>query len=82
MSWLIQNIGPTVTSLDQEAALQAAIWRTEYGPDGFQVNSVDNGDTDDTNGEEAIMQPYYQSYLQALGNNTAPISQVDWISPE
>jgi hypothetical protein len=81
ISWLIQNVGPTVTTPDQEAALQAAIWRTEYGPGGFQVNSVDNADTDDTNGEEAIIRPYYQSYLQALGHNTAAVSQVDWISP-
>ncbi|MGO9919747.1 MAG: thioester domain-containing protein [Isosphaeraceae bacterium] len=82
ISWLLTNIGPTVTTLDQEAALQAAIWRTEYGPNGFQVNSVDNSDTTDTTGEEAIMQPFYQSYLQALGKNTAPVSSVDWISPD
>ena len=82
ISWLLTNIGPTVTTLDQEAALQAAIWRTEYGPSGFQVNSVDNSDTTDTTGEEAIMQPFYKSYLQALGNNTAPVSSVDWISPD
>ena len=82
ISWLLTNIGPTVTTLDQEAALQAAIWRTEYGPSGFQVNSIDNSDTTDTTGEEAIMQPFYQSYLQALGNNTAPVSSVDWISPD
>ena len=28
------------------------------------------------------MQTYYQSDLQALGNNTAPVSQVVWISPD
>ena len=82
ISWLMQNIAPTATTPDQQAALQAAIWRTEYGPNGFQVNSIDNGDTDDTTGEEALMQPYYQSDLKALGNNTAPVNQVVWISPD
>jgi hypothetical protein len=79
ISWLITNLGPTATTPLQQDALQAAIWRTEYG-DGFQLDGVDNGRVahSDTNAKIAAI---YQADVAALGTNTAPVSAVSWISP-
>jgi hypothetical protein len=41
ISWLLTNIGPKAITPVQQDALQAAIWRTEYG-ESFQVDGVDN----------------------------------------
>jgi hypothetical protein len=78
ISWLVTNIGPTATTPEQQDALQAAIWRTEYG-DGFQLVGVDDGGT--ASGFNATIAPIYKADLAALGNNTAPVSAVTWISP-
>jgi hypothetical protein len=78
LSWLLTHLGPAATTAVQQDALQAAIWRTEYGT-GFQLDGVDN-----SNGAPAInaaIAPLYQADLAALGNNTAPVSAVAWISP-
>jgi hypothetical protein len=78
ISWLVTNLGPTATTPEQQDALQAAIWRTEYG-NNFQLDGVDNG-----TGAPAFNQtiaPLYQADLTALGNHTAPVSAVSWISP-
>jgi hypothetical protein len=78
ISWLITNLGPSATTPDQQSALQAAIWRTEYG-NNFQFNGVDNngGRLD----ENFVIAPMYQADLAALGNNAAPIGAATWISP-
>jgi hypothetical protein len=78
IAWLIQNLGPLATTPDQQSALQAAIWRTEYG-NNFQLNGVDNngGRLD----ENFVIAPMYTADLAALGNNTAPVGSVVWISP-
>src|SRR5262249_50272474 len=68
----------SATTAVQQDALQAAIWRTEYG-DGFQLDGVDND-----NGAPAFnhtIAAAYQADLAALGNNTAPVNRVSWISP-
>jgi hypothetical protein len=78
VSWLIQNIGPTATTPEEQDALQAAIWRAEYGSE-FQLDGVDND-----NGAPSFnstIGPIYQNDLAALGNHTAPVANVDWISP-
>jgi hypothetical protein len=78
ISWLVTHLGPTATTPEQQDALQAAIWRTEYG-DGFQLDNVDND-----NGAPSInstIAPIYKADLAALGTNTAPVSAVTWISP-
>ena len=79
ISWLLKNIGPTAITAAQQDALQAAIWRTEYG-DNFQLDGVDNDNG--APAENSTIAPIYQADLAALGNNTAPVSSVDWISPD
>lgn len=78
ISWLLLHFGRTSVTPLQQDALQAAIWRTEYG-DGFQLDGVDND-----NGAPAInsrMAPLYKAELAALAGRTAPASLVSWISP-
>jgi hypothetical protein len=78
VAWLIKNIAPSATSTTQQSALQAAIWRTEYGT-GFELDGVDND-----NGAPSFnsqIGPTYQSYLARLGSNTTSLSSVLWISP-
>ncbi len=76
VAWLITNFGATATTPDEENALQGAIWRTLYGSN-FEVDGADNAKAGNTSG----MISAYQSYITALGANTAPVSSVDWISP-
>ena len=79
IAWLITNLGPAATTTTDQDALQAAIWRTEYGPSGFQLDGVDN-----TNGAPAFNATVgvpYQADLAALGSNTEPVSMISWISP-
>jgi hypothetical protein len=78
VSWLLFNLAPGATTAIQQDALQAAIWRTEYGT-SFQLDGVDN-----TNGAPSInatIGSIYRADLAALGSNTAPVSAVSWISP-
>jgi hypothetical protein len=75
ISWLVLNLGPTATTQQQQDALQAAIWKTEYG-NRFQLDGADNTKFNDP----AIVQAY-KSDLQALGSHTAAVNLVDWISP-
>jgi hypothetical protein len=84
IAWLLTNIGPKVTSNDQEAALQAAIWRTEYGTNlsngGFQLDGAENSNID-TGYNDAALIDAYKADIAALGSNTAPINSVMWIAP-
>ena len=78
IAWLVDNLGPTAKTPEQQDALQAAIWRTEYGTT-FQLDSVDN-----TNGAPAFnmtIGPIYMADLAALGANFDPLNAVSWISP-
>ena len=63
----------------QQDALQAAIWRVEYG-NSFQLDGVDNS-TPASDPFNAMIASTYQADLAALGNNTAPVGSVLWISP-
>lgn len=63
-------------SPDNQRALQAAIWRTEYGSN-WQLDGVDNAKT----GNSAVVMAAYTDYLTQLGSNSAPITSVLWISP-
>jgi hypothetical protein len=83
IAWLLTNIAPTVQNADQQAALQAAIWRVEYGTNlsagGFQLDGADN--TNDPGDNDAALIADYKADIAALGSHTAPVSSVDWISP-
>jgi hypothetical protein len=78
ISWILTNLGPAATTPEQQDALQAAIWRTEYGI-GFQLDGVDNNHFEPP--INATIAPIYQADLAALGNNAAPVGTVAWISP-
>jgi hypothetical protein len=78
ISWLLTNLGPKAITTAQQDALQAAIWRTEYGST-FQLDGVDNGNSEGF--FNATVAPIYQADLAALGSNTAPVNSVRWISP-
>ena len=78
ISWLVTHFGASAVTADQQNALQAAIWRTEYG-NGFQLDGVDN--TNGAPAENTQIAPLYQNDLAALGTNTASVAAVDWISP-
>jgi hypothetical protein len=76
VSWLMKTYAPSATTIDDQNALQASIWRTLYGS-GFEVDGADNAKT----GNSAAMVAGYQSMIASLGSNTAPISDVLWMSP-
>lgn len=70
IAWLMDNIAPTVTTQAEELALQAAIWKQVYGS-SFTLDS--------NNAPDVISA--YNADLAALGNNTAPVSDILWITP-
>ena len=76
IAWLIAELGPSATTPDQLNALQAAIWRTEYGT-AYQLDGADNG----LGGNSATVIADYQADLAALGSNTLPVSTLTWLSP-
>ena len=88
ISWLLTNIGPTATTLEQQDALQAAIWHAEYGTTltqsgGFQLDGADNNKTPFIEGgyNAATLVSDYKADLAALGSKTALLSNVLWITP-
>ena len=79
ISWLLTNIGPTAVTLIQQDALQAAIWRTEYGS-GFQLDGVDNDNP--AAAFNSTVGTVYKADFAALGSkNRRPVGNVVWISP-
>lgn len=76
IAWLIVNLGPTSTTPDQLNALQAAIWRTEYGT-AYQLDGADNG----LSGNKATVITDYQADLTALGSHALPAGSLLWLSP-
>jgi len=80
IAWLLTNIGPTAHTEDAQAALQAAIWRLEYGLSNFQLDGADNNVSDDIPNDPTLIADY-KADIAALGTNTAPVSSALWISP-
>ncbi len=80
IAWLLTNIGPTAHTEVAQAALQAAIWRLEYGLSNFQLDGADNNASDDIPNDPTLIADYKADFA-ALGTNTAPASSVLWISP-
>jgi hypothetical protein len=80
IAWLLTNIGPTAHTVDAQSALQAAIWRVEYGLSNFQLDGADNNASDDNPNDPTLIADY-KADVAALGTNTAPVSSVFWISP-
>ncbi len=71
LAWLIDYIAPNATTSDLQEGLQAAIWQQVYGSN-FSVDPVNTSPG---------IYTAYQAALTALGGNTAPVSDVLWISP-
>jgi hypothetical protein len=85
ISWLLTNLGPGATTPIQQEALRAAIWHEEY-TSGFAFNGqydfqLDGADNSLGNGNDPALIQAYQADLAALGNQTAPVGSVLWISP-
>jgi PEP-CTERM motif/Thioester domain len=70
IAWLITNLAPTATTATQDEALQAAIWKTEYGTN-FTLLTNDNSSALDAD---------YSSDLTALGSHTVAVDSVYWVS--
>jgi hypothetical protein len=70
IAWLVVNLGPAATTTTQQNALQAAIWKTEFG-----VNFVL-----DSNNDPALISQY-NADLVALDDHSLPVGSVMWISP-
>ena len=70
------RISAKATTVDQQNALQAAIWREEYGTD-FQLDGADNSNQ----GNDATLITDYKADLAALGTKTAAVGSVVWLSP-
>jgi hypothetical protein len=79
IAWLILNIAPVATTAVQQSALQALLWTFESG-------TVINGNVQtvafDTKDNSAAVVAAYNSYVAALGTNTAPVSDVYWVTPQ
>ncbi len=80
ITWLLVNFGPTATTVLDQDALQAAIWRTEFG-ENFELDGVDNSVPISPSSVNAQIAATYQADLAALGSNTLPVSDALWISP-
>ena len=71
IAWLLDNYAAGAeTNTNAQIALQAAIWNVEYGV------TLDPG----SNNPGAVSD--YNAYLAALGSNTAPVGNFDWLTPE
>ena len=75
IAWLIDNLSAGATTAAENMGLQAAIWATEYnGHNGtpiFQFLSADNS---------AAVDAAVNADIAALGNHTAAVNSLEWIS--
>jgi hypothetical protein len=69
VSWLLTNLAPSATNGDLESGLQAAIWSVIYG-NNFTLGANNPADVISS----------YNADLAALGSNTAPVSDLIWLS--
>ncbi len=81
IAWLLGTYGPSANSAGLQDALQAAIWRTEFGTN-FELDGVDNSTSISSSSVNAVIGPTYQAELAALANHTLPVSDVTWITPD
>lgn len=76
IAWLVENIGPKAKTEGDNLALQGAIWQVEYGS-SLTFNGIDYADGT----PDAAATATYYADLAALGNNTAPVGSLEWITP-
>ena len=78
VAWLLDHYG-TTGQTTEAMALQAAIWHVIY--DGSAGYAGGHTVTLDTSVASAALTTEYNNMLSALGGNTAPVSSVDWLTP-
>jgi PEP-CTERM motif len=71
ISWLMTNLAASAVTTDEQSGLQAAIWKQIYGPN-FTLDAVNN---------DTALVSAYNADIAALGNNTAPLGNLLWITP-
>jgi hypothetical protein len=73
ITWLMDNYAASATTLDQQSALQGAIWHLEGlpPPNGYAVDVATN----------ASYYNDYLNYLNAAAGHTDPVSDLLWINP-
>jgi PEP-CTERM motif len=75
VAWLIDNLSAGATTAAENMGLQAAIWATEYnghnGTPTFEFLFADNN---------ADVVTAFTADLAALGNHTAAVNSIEWIS--
>lgn len=69
VAWLLTNLAPSATTGDAESGLQSAIWSVLYGSN-YNLGT----------GNPADVYTYAAADLAALGTNTAPLSDLIWLS--
>jgi hypothetical protein len=70
IAWLVTHQAQTATTKEQQAGLQAAIWKQVYG-NRFELLSTTG----------SAIKTAYNNYIAALGSNTASVKTVLWIDP-
>ena len=77
VAWLLDKFAAgTVSDTNAQSGLQAAIWATIYnGTNGVGTYVLD------TTANNATMIADYNADLAALGNHTASVASIDWLSP-
>lgn len=73
IAWLLDHFGASATTQDLQEGLQAAIWKQIYGA-AFNVAPTSAG-------TGAGILAAYNADIAALGNNSAPVGDLLWISP-
>jgi hypothetical protein len=71
ISWLMTNLAASAVTNDEQSGLQAAIWKQIYGAN-FTLDQVNN---------DSALVTAYNADIAALGSNTAPLSNLLWITP-
>jgi hypothetical protein len=71
IAWLVSTQAKTAVTKDQQAGLQAAIWKQVYG-NRFELLTKTTAKN---------IQAAYSNYITALGSNTAPLNSVLWLDP-
>jgi hypothetical protein len=70
IAWLVSTQAKTAVTKDQQAGLQAAVWKQVYG-NRFELLAT----------TAKTIRTAYSNYITALGSNSAPLNSVLWLDP-
>ncbi len=71
ISWLMTHLASSAVTQDEQSGLQAAIWQQLYGSN-FVLDQVHN---------DPALVAAFNADIAALGTNSAPLSNLIWITP-